>query len=187
MPIKRLLIVATMGIVGLVVGIVVSTRSSNDSVRSRAGSGTIPTLAPLPGVAAVASGSCDYPRQVAAPSWYPADLPLPGGSYTSRRLLDSNGYHRAEFVVPGTLPELARFILREWPNRRWTMGRGDAEQDEMEDSFEKGSAVGAFKAQAEDCSPGFSNMLIVFSPRGSTGSGPSTQPGSPLAPGSPSP
>jgi hypothetical protein len=189
-PLRRLLIVTAVAGVAVVVAIVVAvTRSSPSSGPSAGGAGVIPTGAPLPLSTAIPSGApqCRFPARLAAPSWYPPDLPLPGGSYASQALPMSSGYHRTVFVVPGSLPELARFVLTEWPNHGWVLGRGDAEANEVEDSFQKSPAIGAFKAQGQFCYPGYALMLIVFAPTGTGITGPVTQPRSPIGPTSPFP
>jgi hypothetical protein len=131
---------------------------------------------------------CTYPAKVPMPSWYPSDLPLPAGSYPSQALAKKTGYHRSVFVVPGTLADFARFVLTEWPKRGWMLGRGDAESNEVEDSFNKPPAAGAFKAQGQFCSPGFTLALIIYTADVSKVSvgGTVTSPGSPI-PTSPSP
>ena len=53
-------------------------------------------------------------------------------------------------------------MLKEWPDAGWTLGRGDAEEGEAEEQFSRPPEVGAFKAVAVYCSPGYSRMLVVF-------------------------
>jgi hypothetical protein len=150
----------------------------------------LPSAAPLPQPLSIPSNAprCRYPAKLPTPAWYPSDLPLPGGTYASQLLPGAQGYFRAVFVVPGNLPDLVRFILREWPNKqnRWQLGRGDAEANEAEAPFQKPPAAGAFKAQGKFCSPGYSLMLIIYAPDRTQVSGAGTQPQSPLAP-TPSP
>ncbi len=120
-------------------------------------SGPSPTPAPsLP--------PCEFPPEVATPSWLPADLPLPGGTYPSQTLTESVGYNRGIFVVPGSLEDLARFILSEFPASGWILGRGESEPGEIETQFSRSPAVGALKAQANYCDPGFSLMLLIYTP-----------------------
>jgi hypothetical protein len=125
---------------------------------------------------------CNNPTPISFPTWVPKDLPLPSGTYASQALPTSFGYHRGIFVVPGTLTDLARFILKEWPRSGWTLGRGDAESSEIEDQFFKTPAVGAFKAQVVYCKPPHSLMLLLFTPDRSTVGQPNTQGGSPIGP-----
>jgi len=106
--------------------------------------------------------ACPHPKQVATPDWLPKDLPFPAGTYTYQELSPSSGFHRALLVVPGDLPSLAKFVLEEWPKSGYLMGRGDAEFGEIEDLFQKAPAVGAFKAVAVFCSPGFARLLLIY-------------------------
>ena len=107
---------------------------------------------------------CDYPPEVRDPRWLPKNLPLPDGSYTMERLEPLAGYKRVLLVIPITLDELTTFVLEEWPKQGWVLGRGDAEPGEIEDQFSKAPAVGAFKAQAVYCDPGYSVMYLIYAP-----------------------
>lgn len=136
---------------------------------------------------------CNFPQKVATPSWMPSAsaLPFPTGTYASQILADTIGYHRAIFVVPGTLQDLARMVVDQWPKHGWQLGRGDSEAGEIEEQFSKQPAVGALKADVAYCSPGYSLMLLIYVPDRSQIQQPSPIPtsspsGSPLAP-SPSP
>jgi hypothetical protein len=132
---------------------------------------------------------CRFPVMLPTPSWLPADLPLPAGMYQSEEKPNSFGYHQAIFVVPGQLAELARFVLSEWPKAGWVLGRGDAEANEIEDQFSKSPATGAFKAQGQFCVPGYSLMLLIFTPDVTKirSTPPGTGGGSPIPTASPSP
>ena len=105
---------------------------------------------------------CDPPKEIAFPDWYPEDLPKPDGLYASQKLKPSFGYLRGLFVVPGQLEDLQEFVLDAWPEAGWILGRGDAEPGEIEDTFSKAPAVGAFKAQFAFCKPGFSFMYLIY-------------------------
>ena len=105
---------------------------------------------------------CPYPKHVDTPDWLPNDLPFPAGTYTYQQLEVSSGFHRALLVVPGDLSALAAFVLKQWPNAGYLLGRGDAEIGEIEDLFTKAPSVGAFKAVSVYCSPGFSRMLLIY-------------------------
>ena len=99
----------------------------------------------------------------------------------SQDMPSSFGYSRGIFVVPGTLTELARFVLSEWPKAGWVLGRGDAEANEIEDQFSKSPAVGAFKAQGQFCTPGYNLMLLIYTKDvSSISTTPGIQGGSPL-------
>jgi hypothetical protein len=106
--------------------------------------------------------ACDYPKKIAFPRWVPNSLPLPKGTYATRTLPTTQGYNRGLFVVPGSLRELATFVLDRWPKEGWVLGRGDAEPGEIDDQFTKPPAVGAFKAREQFCKPGYSLMLLVY-------------------------
>lgn len=136
--------------------------------------------------------ACHYPTRLSAPAWLPRDLPLPPGTYLSERLADANGYHQGVFVVPGQLKDFVRFVLSEWPPKGWALGRGDAEANEAEDAFSRSPETGAFKVQGQACVPGYSLLLLVYTPDrtvlpGGVNAGPGTRPGVPIPVPSPSP
>jgi hypothetical protein len=129
---------------------------------------------------------CQYPKELKIPRWFPDDLPLPPGSYTQERLKALEGYRRVLLVIPVTLDELTRHVLEVWPRSGWTLGAGDSEIGEIEETFSKPPAFGAFRAQAVNCDPGYSVMYLIFT-RNRSAPGPVTSPrGSPLVP-SPAP
>jgi hypothetical protein len=105
---------------------------------------------------------CKYPDRIPTPDWVPKDLPFPPGTYTYQELSGDGGFHRALMVLPTDLTTLTKFVLEEWPKAGYVLGRGDAEPGEVEDQFLKAPTIGAFKAVAEYCAPGFSRMLLVF-------------------------
>ena len=124
---------------------------------------------------------CVEPKAIESPDWVPPDLALPPGGYIYRDLGAAGGYQRGLFVVPGTLTDLALFVLTEWPKQGWTMGRGDSEANEIETSFTRPPSLGAIKAQGVPCTPGYSVMLLVYTPdRNAASGGAGTQGGSPL-------
>ena len=124
---------------------------------------------------------CQLPARVAFPDWMPEDLPLPAGVYAKQDVGQENGYFRGLFVLPGSTTQFARFVLKAWPAAGWQLGRGDAEQGEVEDSFGKAPAVGAFKAQDQACDPGYTLLLLIYTPNRTTLPLPGTSPQSPLA------
>ncbi len=95
------------------------------------------------------------------PGWLPSDLPLPPGTILAQQLADVGGYHRAVFVTVG-LTDFVRYVLAQWPTKGWTLGRGDAEAGEAEDSFAKTGFGGAFRVRTAYCDSGRSELLIVF-------------------------
>ena len=130
---------------------------------------------------------CENPPKIPTPAWFPKDLPLPSGSYTTQALPASYGYQRAVLVVPGTAEQFGQYVLKEWPRAGWVLGRGDAEPGEVEDQFLKPPAVGAFRVRTEFCTPGYSLMLLIYSKNRTAVPLPSPTPrGAPLVP-SPSP
>ncbi|MDP8955576.1 MAG: hypothetical protein M3N24_01255 [Actinomycetota bacterium] len=151
--------------------------------------GRSPAVSPTGGQSPLPRGlpQCENPPRIATPEWFPEDLPLPQGSYTTQALPASFGYQRAVLVVPGTAEDFGRFVLREWPRAGWVLGRGDAEPGEVEDQFLKPPAIGAFRVRTEFCSPGYSLMLLIYSKNRTAVPLPSPTPrGVPLVP-SPSP
>ena len=151
---------------------------------------TPPRVSPQTGVPPQGGGTlpqCENPPKIATPAWFPRDLPLPPGSYTTQALPASFGYQRAVLVVPGTAEDFGRYVLQAWPRAGWVLGRGDAEPGEVEDQFLKPPAIGAFRVRTEFCTPGYSLMLLIFSKNRTAVPLPSPTPrGAPLVP-SPSP
>jgi hypothetical protein len=98
------------------------------------------------------------------PAWVPKELPLPAGTYATQLYPSLNGYDRAIFYVPGSTSDFARFVLSEWPKMGWSLGRGESEPGEVEDQFTKPPAVGAFRARDQFCSPGYTLMLLIYTP-----------------------
>jgi hypothetical protein len=107
---------------------------------------------------------CVPPPKVPTPSWFPADLPLPPGSYFTRDLTPAAPYHRGLFAAPGSVEAFGRFVLSRWPSEGWLLGRGDAEFGEVENQFVRGSAAGGFRARDAFCKPGYVNVLIIYDP-----------------------
>src|SRR4029077_17336414 len=102
--------------------------------------------------------ACDPPPKVATPDWFPADLPLPSGSYATVDLAPVSGYHRGLFAVPGAVDAFGRFVLSTWPSKGWVLGRGDTEFGEVENQFVRGSAQGGFRARDAFCTPAYANV-----------------------------
>ncbi|HYH27493.1 MAG TPA: hypothetical protein VEA19_01810 [Actinomycetota bacterium] len=127
----------------------------------------IPTLPP-----------CDTPPKLKLPKWIPNDLPLPKGTTAMQHLDPVAGYQRSLLTTPIVLDELIDFVLKRWPKKGWVLGAGDVEPGEVEDQFSKGKAVGAFKAQAVYCDPGYTVMYLIYAEDG---------PETPSQPGIPSP
>jgi hypothetical protein len=91
----------------------------------------------------------------------PSDLPLPPGTYLFGQLADVGTYHRATFVTIGRV-DFVRFVLNQWPTKGWTLGRGDSEPGEAEDSFARTGVGGAFRVRDAFCEAGRSELLLVY-------------------------
>ncbi len=121
------------------------------------GSGPMPTLVPASG-----GQPCAFPGRVPTPSWVPADLPWPAGSYVSREL-GSGDSHAAQVVVPVSQQDLAAFIADRWPKAGYTLGDSDAEPGrELEQEFDKGGSEGKIKAQVVGCDPGYQSVFLTY-------------------------
>lgn len=147
------------------------------------------TPSPLASPSPLELPPCEYPKKERFPEWVPKDLPLPKGTYAMQRLKPLAGYKRALLVVRVTLEKLTTHVLTVWPEKGWVLGQGDAEPGEIEDQFSRPPSIGAFKAQAVFCDPGFVIMYLIYAKRQPKVPGPALTPspqGSPLVP-SPSP
>lgn len=99
------------------------------------------------------------------PSWYPADLTMPPGSYAVREERGERGIRRAVFASKGDLRAFVVHALREWPKRGWTLGKGESEPGEAEDNFLKGNTYGVFRARSIYCEPDWTWVLMVITDR----------------------
>jgi hypothetical protein len=95
-------------------------------------------------------------------SWFPADLPVPPGSYTVQEVQVSAPSKGVVLVVPMSIREYVAFALREMPKQGWRLGRGDSEADEAEDSFAKGASGGSFRVRSVYCDMSKSELRIVY-------------------------
>jgi hypothetical protein len=96
----------------------------------------------------------------------PKDLPFPPGTYAYRNFPKLSGYERALFVVRVGTTQIAKLVLKQWPKAGYVLGRGDSEPGEVEDSFTKAPASGAFKANDVFCTPGYTVMYLVYANKG---------------------
>ena len=71
-------------------------------------------------------------------------------------------------------------MLHKWPPAGYELGRGDSEPGEVEDVFNNPPAGGAFKAQDQPCHPGFTLVLLLYTPHASSAGSPGTEPQSPI-------
>jgi len=122
--------------------------------------------APAPTPAAgptTTSPSCQQPPPAQANvAWFPADLPLPPGTYTAQEVQVSAPSKGVILVVPMTIREYVTFTLAELPKQGWRLGRGDSEANEAEDSFTKGAAGGSFRVRSVYCDTSKSELRIVY-------------------------
>ena len=132
---------------------------------------------------------CQQEKRLAMPDWVPQDLPLPANTYFTKPIAAQGGYEEGLFVVPLSTPDIAKFVLSQWPKAGYQLGRGDAETGEVEDQFAKDPGIGAFKAQDAYCRDPHSIMLLIWAKDRSKIGLPTTGGGSPLpgATSSPSP
>jgi hypothetical protein len=159
-----------------------SARTTTSRPSSGTPSAPLQSASPAPSPNLSGLAPCKLPDRIPFPRWVPKDLPLPPGTYASKDLGQDNGYFKGLFVLNGNTTTLARFVLKEWPAVGYQLGRGDSEPGEVEDQFIKPPAVGAFKAQDQVCNPGFTLMLMIFTPDRSSLPVPGTSPQSPLGP-----
>src|SRR2546423_13904701 len=68
---------------------------------------------------------CRKEKHLAMPSWVPADLPLPPGTFFTKPIAGQGGYDEGLFAFPISTPDIARFVLKEWPKAGYQLGRGD--------------------------------------------------------------
>jgi hypothetical protein len=181
-----------LGVVAAALAVVTSAAAcgsgGGDSASSES-STTVPTIAtgttvPFAGFGQAAGVRClpvpkGNPGRV---SWVPADLPLPDGTIPIDDPGDQGGYHRATMAVPLSLHDLVTYVLSEWPQKGWRLGRGDAENGEAEDSFVRGDEAGGFRARTVYCRATWTEFYLVMKVPGASTSG--TAPGqNPSQPG----
>ena len=123
---------------------------------------TAPTVAPAAGPTTTSPGCQPAPPAQANMAWFPADLPLPPGSYTAQEVQVSAPSKGVILVVPMTIREYVAFTLAELPKQGWRLGRGDSEANEAEDSFTKGTAGGSFRVRSVYCDASKSELRIVY-------------------------
>jgi hypothetical protein len=120
---------------------------------------------------------CQDPERIASPGWVPEDIPLPEGTYATVDVGTQAGYELGLFVVPGSLGDFATFVLHEWPDAGLVLGREESEPGEIDAQFSKAPAVGAIRARAVLCKPGYVMLTLLYSPdRGQVSAPPSVSP-----------
>jgi len=110
-------------------------------------------------------GPCQpLPAQAAAPDWYPADLPLPGGSYAAGEVPGPPSVRKGVWAVKASLRAFVQHTaLEAWPARGWHLGRGDAEAGEADGNFRRGQEAGTFRARTVYCEQGWTELVVTFS------------------------
>lgn len=120
-----------------------------------------------PGLVNPELGPCTAtPPPGPALDWRPDSLPLPKGSYPVREVPppgnDPTTFHRGFWVVPASTEDFVDFALRQWPRQGWTLGAGEQELGEAEDTFLKGDESGSFRIRAKYCDETKSELFLVF-------------------------
>ncbi len=108
--------------------------------------------------------ACDLPAEIALPEWLPADLPLPDGTYAFEESGPDSGYYAAGFILPMSTDDFGDFVVNEWPNAGYQLGRGDQEPWEVESTFAKPPGIGLFKANLLECDPPRSRLSLRWGP-----------------------
>ena len=112
-----------------------------------------------------AFGACQpLPSQGTTPAWFPADLPLPDGSYAVGELAGAAPeFHKGAWAVKASLSDFVQHVaLGDWRARGWRLGRGDAETGEADDDFRRGAEAGTFRARAVYCDRGWTELVVTF-------------------------
>ncbi|MCA1830665.1 MAG: hypothetical protein LC663_04030 [Actinobacteria bacterium] len=125
-----------------------------------------PAAAPTPTQTPSVAPTCiETPARAPMPAWYPEDLPLPAGTFatTLTRGAPVPGYRQLVLIVPTPLQRFIQFALSEWRKDGWTLGVGDSEPGEAEDTFaKKGTArYGAFRANSYLCDKSSTMLYII--------------------------
>ena len=161
---RRLVFTAAVAVALL--GVASGCSSDDSPTAASAGSGASAANA----TASRTSACRPVPAAGPAFDWFPADLPLPAGTYptedvsasgASSSASDSDS-HRGFLVVPGSVTDFSAFIAREWTAAGWTMGKGDAERGEAEGGFRKGDFGGVYRVRDVYCDPKFSELLLAY-------------------------
>lgn len=123
-----------------------------------------PTVAATPSIP-LPEECLPLPDEEERPPWFPADLPLPGGSYVSW-IPDppAEGIRQIVFTARGTLDDFVRFVLDNWEAEGWNLGRGEREPGEAESIFftEDTERYGQFRARAVYCDDAYTEVLLIM-------------------------
>jgi hypothetical protein len=79
------------------------------------------------------------------PQRFPADIPKPLGAVVTKRQQINGGVTLAQLTAPYSLREAVFYILEEYPQRGYVLGRGDAENTEADAPFQRGDVRGLVK------------------------------------------
>lgn len=105
---------------------------------------------------------CSLPRKRPAPSWVPEELPLPKGTYFTKRLRSKGSFHRGLFVLRIDAEGFRSFVERQWKAAGITTLRPDREPGEVEDLFNTRGGTGVFKANDVVCDPPYTRLLLIY-------------------------
>jgi hypothetical protein len=96
------------------------------------------------------------------PSWLPARLPLPKGSYVVGELAPQKSHYAALLAVPMTLEDWASLVRERWVERGVVLGRRESEPGETEAAFVDGEVFGAYRARNLYCEEGWVQVLVIY-------------------------
>ena len=149
--VQLLLLAGALG--ALVITKVVSSPSADEPDVARP---PIPSVPP-------SGGPCTQPPAVAMPPWYPADLPLPAGSFaTAADDGGGEGIRVVTLVVPRALEDTITTVVRGWSGEGWKMGAGEREPWEAENVFWKpDDRYGRFRI-LESCGPEWTFVTVAI-------------------------
>ena len=150
---------------------------SSDSKPTAVSQGSASSAAPRTTLART-SACKPVPARAEQPDWFPADLPLPAGSFPVEDTESSSPpesesesesdtgsdaeTHRGFFAVKGTIDDFVAFVKTDWPAQGWALGRGEAEPGEAEGGFRKGDFGGAYRIRDVYCDATMTELLISY-------------------------
>jgi hypothetical protein len=141
--IRIIIVLVVLGAVGTTAALLTGGTSAPSFRASPTPSTPLQTCLPVP-----------PPVGASFPEWYPKDLPLPGGTHQAKfNLSGGPTFHQAAFVASVELRAFVKHVLSVWPAKGWTLGVGDAEVGEAEDTFfrPRPRLNGAFRASSVLC------------------------------------
>lgn len=88
---------------------------------------------------------------------------MPKGSAVTEVLPQSSSVRRVVFAAPASLDDFVRHVFKEWPPLGWTLGRGEREAIEAEDTFQhKDGRYGQFRARSVFCEKDSTEVVIAI-------------------------